>query len=323
MAFTSYKQTDYPEIIHSAGCGPTSCAIVLSAVNSKATPEAIADWMAQRGWFTDGGSDWNGLAVALNAFGGGCPGKEPSWNMYGGRDSETYVKFQNHIKSGYTGVLLMGGPSYWSRSGHFIAIIGYDAVEDKYLVSDPVGGSGRDGWHSWADFDLLIKFCYRSTVKWTSGKADEYTFTAGCVIGGAVGINVAFWQRMLKGLGFYDGDIDGQAGSKTVMAIRNYQKAYSLTNDGALGEQTAASIMQGIPRDGMTFTLKQCKYQTHSASVRVEQILLKSFGYYKDADIDLDYGPATTRAVTTYQQSAGLVVDGVCGPGTFRSQINL
>ncbi|MCM8799457.1 MAG: peptidoglycan-binding protein [Candidatus Omnitrophica bacterium] len=45
-------------------------------------------------------------------------------------------------------------------------------------------------------------------------------------------------QTALKNAGFYDGEIDGQIGSKTKEAIIKFQEANKLTADGVVGSRT-------------------------------------------------------------------------------------
>jgi murein L,D-transpeptidase YcbB/YkuD len=45
-------------------------------------------------------------------------------------------------------------------------------------------------------------------------------------------------QEALKNAGFYDGEIDGQVGLRTKMAIREFQEANGLNPDGVVGSRT-------------------------------------------------------------------------------------
>jgi len=45
-------------------------------------------------------------------------------------------------------------------------------------------------------------------------------------------------QLCLKNAGFYDGEIDGVKGKKTIAAIKEFQKANGLTADGVVGKKT-------------------------------------------------------------------------------------
>ncbi len=49
-------------------------------------------------------------------------------------------------------------------------------------------------------------------------------------------------QQKLKDLGYYNGAIDGIFGSKTVQAVKNFQRDYGLTVDGIVGKNTLAKL---------------------------------------------------------------------------------
>ncbi len=49
-------------------------------------------------------------------------------------------------------------------------------------------------------------------------------------------------QQKLKELGYYYGEIDGILGTKSVQAIKNFQKDYGLTVDGIVGKNTLKAL---------------------------------------------------------------------------------
>jgi len=49
-------------------------------------------------------------------------------------------------------------------------------------------------------------------------------------------------QQKLRSLGYYYGPIDGIAGPKTTLGIRNFQSNYGLSVDGVAGPQTAQRL---------------------------------------------------------------------------------
>ena len=52
------------------------------------------------------------------------------------------------------------------------------------------------------------------------------------------GLDLKYFQSVLKRLGFYKGKIDGIAGKNTCLAIKKYQKTRGLKTDGILGAKT-------------------------------------------------------------------------------------
>jgi peptidoglycan hydrolase-like protein with peptidoglycan-binding domain len=70
----------------------------------------------------------------------------------------------------------------------------------------------------------------------------------GCTIGalsvrlGSSGEGVACLQDALRVEGFYDGDIDGEFGDSTLVAVRDYQTANDLFVDGVVGRESAIEL---------------------------------------------------------------------------------
>ncbi|MEB3232271.1 MAG: peptidoglycan-binding protein, partial [Leptolyngbyaceae bacterium] len=59
---------------------------------------------------------------------------------------------------------------------------------------------------------------------------------------GEAGATVTTIQRQLQVLGFYNAPIDGDFGSNTEAAVRDFQRSRSLTVDGKVGPQTMATL---------------------------------------------------------------------------------
>ena len=132
-----------------------------------------------------------------------------------------------------------------------------------------------------------------------TGEADAATWaainrtTAGMKISalkkGSSGTQVKYLQRALIGLGYLNGTADGQYGSKTAEAVRDYQRAYGLGVDGSAGKNTMTSIKNTI--------------------VALQSDLTRK-GY--DANgVDGVFGGGTKSAVKAYQRAAGVTVTGI------------
>ncbi len=65
---------------------------------------------------------------------------------------------------------------------------------------------------------------------------------------GSYGSEVTKIQTRLKNWGYYNGDIDGIYGSRTVNAVKLFQRKNGLTVDGIAGDETLAAI--GISSTG-------------------------------------------------------------------------
>lgn len=59
---------------------------------------------------------------------------------------------------------------------------------------------------------------------------------------GSTGNEVKQIQKKLKNWGYYDGNVDGIYGSKTVVAVKKFQKKNGLTVDGITGPKTLAAL---------------------------------------------------------------------------------
>lgn len=67
---------------------------------------------------------------------------------------------------------------------------------------------------------------------------------------GSTGSLVKTVQQKLKNWGYYTGSVDGIYGSKTVAAVKYFQRTNGLTADGIVGSKTAAAL--GITLSGST-----------------------------------------------------------------------
>ena len=59
-----------------------------------------------------------------------------------------------------------------------------------------------------------------------------------------LGSEVRQIQEKLKRWGYYDGDVDGIFGSKTLQAVKDFQKKNGLTVDGYVGAETTELLLK-------------------------------------------------------------------------------
>lgn len=139
-----------------------------------------------------------------------------------------------------------------------------------------------------------------------TGAADSATwavinrFTDGMKVSalrkGSSGTQVKYLQRALIGLGYLNGTADGQYGSKTAEAVRDYQRAYGLGVDGSAGKNTMTSIKNTI--------------------VALQSDLTRK-GYNANGT-DGVFGGGTKSAVKAYQRAVGITVTGIAGSKTMK-----
>ena len=136
----------------------------------------------------------------------------------------------------------------------------------------------------------------------------------------ASGETVKSVQTKLKALGFYSGSITGNAGPKTIAAIKAFQSKNGLTADGIAGPQTIAKIdaayeAKGGSSSSAVTNSNVLSLNSSGTSVSNLQKDLTTLGYYY-AQITGNFGPKTEAAVKAFQKANGLTADGVAGAKT-------
>lgn len=119
--------------IASAGCGPTSMAVVISSLTDAwVTPVDATVWAYEHGYYSTSGSAHALIPAMADAYGLNCKGA--------GTD---YASIKKALKNGKPVVALMG-PGYFTRKGHFMVLIGIDK-NDNVTVAD-VGSRQRSAY---------------------------------------------------------------------------------------------------------------------------------------------------------------------------------
>ena len=164
---------------------------------------------------------------------------------------------------------------------------------------------------------------------------------------GSTGAAVRELQQRLKDLGYYTGTVDGDFGTGTENAVRAFQKANGLTQDGKAGKNTLTKLysnnavpysasQQGqqqnqqnqqnqqqnrvtpTPRPTATPDLSNARYLAEGYSgndvKRLQQRLI-DLGYL-GGKANGDFGAATKAAVVAFQGRMGIWDDGIAGPDT-------
>ena len=210
-------------------------------------------------------------------------------------------------------------------------------VQVKYRASD---GSTATGWVCQSDgrntyVKVLSTDQAKSKFKVSSGDLPSKavgTFTAAerkasaansdttYIRENSSGATVSKVQTELKALGYYYGQITGNAGPKTVAAIKSFQGKNGLTADGIAGPQTIAKIdaayeAKGGSSSGSGSSASGLKLNSKGTDVRNLQQDLTTLGYYW-AEITGNFGERTEAAVKRFQEENGLTADGVAGTKT-------
>lgn len=128
---SAWNQNGYQ--IASAGCGPTSMAVVISSLTDEwVTPVDATVWAYEHGYYSSAGSAHALIPAMAEAYGLNCKGV--------GTD---YASIKKALKKGKPVVALMG-PGYFTRKGHFMVLIGIDD-NDNVTVAD-VGSRTRSAY---------------------------------------------------------------------------------------------------------------------------------------------------------------------------------
>lgn len=133
-------------------------------------------------------------------------------------------------------------------------------------------------------------------------------------------------QTHLTTLGYYNASVDGVFGPVTTKAVKAFQKAYNLKDDGWFGSESCKKMNQALDaKQGTTNTngvdgfdcskVNLKRNSTDKAGVKKLQTMLKALGYYT-REVDGDFGKFTEDAVKAFQNATGHDPDGVFGPKT-------
>lgn len=113
----------------------------------------------------------------------------------------------------------------------------------------------------------------------------------------------------------YNLSVDGIFGTRTLNAVRDFQRNNSLSVDGIVGNNTWKTLLTLPP-----YPLLKENYR--GAYVKFLQQLLES-NLYPVGNIDGIFGSRTLNAVKAFQQANGLTVDGIVGNNTWNALTNL
>lgn len=257
MNKTIYRQADsrwgnlpYPTKAYkfaSNGCGccsVTHCAIELDKYKNY-TPKDVRPYMVQ--FATCGhGTEWKGITAGLGHYGYNVANPNidksmtPAWNV-----------LKNSLKRG---VLLFGSSRggtqkiLWTTGGHYIAFTDWKYENgDYWFYLKDSGGRKRDGWWAYkrhmAGDVRQIWICTSLKATPTPSKPKKGTYTGTIptptIRKGTKGDKARNLQKFLNWYGGYGLAVDGIFGTKSVEALKKFQKAEgSKTCDGIYGTWT-------------------------------------------------------------------------------------
>lgn len=140
---------------------------------------------------------------------------------------------------------------------------------------------------------------------------------------GMTGNDVKWLQAALNKLGA-NLTVDGDFGSGTEAAVKNYQKNNGLTQDGIVGPATRTKIKNALGSAGQSQTpapaipypepQRVLRKGMKGDDVKWLQAVLSKLGY--STAVDGAFGSGTEQKVKEFQRQNGLTVDGAVGPAT-------
>lgn len=130
-------------------------------------------------------------------------------------------------------------------------------------------------------------------------------------------------QRRLLSLGYDLGPtgIDGVFLGATLSAVRSFQSARALAEDGIVGPETWAALVDATFTLGDRLLYLRLPY-FHGRDVRIIQGALNALGFACGRP-DGIFGPYTEQAVREFQRNTGQPADGIVGTETVRAVTNL
>ena len=249
MTFINYKQADSrwgsknyngSSSMASAGCGPTSCAIIISGLNPKITPIDTMKYMQTHGdakhdkfALYGQGTAWNGIPSCLRYF--GCQDvQEVNVNT-------SMKEVWELMKKGYVGVFLFNGLP-WTSAGHYVAVTDYKYENNTHYVytRDP-GGRNRTGFYSYEETMKgrvpKVWLCLLEAIKPVPKPTDKYGYIIAqpTLRKGSKGNEVKSLQRFLNWYCDAKLSLDGNFGANTEKKLKVFQKSEGLETDGIYG----------------------------------------------------------------------------------------
>ena len=133
---------------------------------------------------------------------------------------------------------------------------------------------------------------------------------------GSRGEAVSDLQSRLNELGYNSGSSDGIFGSGTKQAVRYFQDAIGVTQNGIATD----SLQQRLYASSAPEFVKYVTLKKGSGGIRVEklQARLRELGYLAEP-ADGEFGSRTKEAVTLFQKKANLKSDGIAGERTLKA----
>lgn len=154
--------------IGSAGCGPTSAAMVIATLaDPSVTPVETCKWSMANGFkAVNQGTYYTYFVPQLAKYGIKCTRLNSS-NIYHQPNNAVHDIALTSLKAGDWLICCMG-PGNWTKGGHFILVYAYE--DGKVLINDPASKAATRVKNTWNKLKNEVKYYFVITVP---GNKDE------------------------------------------------------------------------------------------------------------------------------------------------------
>lgn len=196
----SYPYTsvgDYSQTIGTSGCGPTSAAMIVTAIKGTITPPQMGDLFVQYGYRSaNNGTYWSAFRAVADEF---DIGYQETYNL----DTAVNLVRNNNY------VIVSVGNGLFTTGGHFIVIVGIEGdtlkIYDPYLYSGKFDTSTRrgkvtvsgntvycsiDNFRNYANYKGFFAYKHDGNVEENTGNVTTSTYTRYVKTNTGIGINV-------------------------------------------------------------------------------------------------------------------------------------
>ena len=188
---------DNSQTIGTSGCGPTSAAMIVTAIKGTITPDTMGDLFVQYGYrSSNNGTYWSAFRAVADEFDIGYQ------ETYSLDTAVNLVRNNNYV-------VVSVGNGLFTTGGHFIVIVGIEGntlkIYDPYLYSGKFDTSTRrgkvtvsgntvycsiDNFRNYANYKGFFAYQHSGDVQENTGNVTVSTYTRYVKTSTGVGVNV-------------------------------------------------------------------------------------------------------------------------------------
>ena len=228
---------------------------------------------------------------------------------------------KNHLKKGDWVFRVYTSGSKKGRAYHIGYVVddNLNVIEsygrDKGVIKRSIDASGKTYWNTFGRPSYFI-----NEIDSKKEQTEHASFNR-ILKKGMKGDDVRELQKLLNAAGD-NITVDGSFGSKTLAAVKDFQKRKGLTVDGIVGEKTIAALTGAQKTNAQkvknTWEVSRIlKKGCEGGDVKELQRRLIEAGHSCGSKgADGDFGSGTEKAVRAFQKVKKLTIDGVVGKNT-------